>query len=78
MDFRKNLPFESYGVKSRFRALSGSTKGRNYIPEAKLVGQVLLERLATGSHRHKTSEIGCLPMYYMSTHSGYEASYVHA
>ena len=43
--------------------------------ETILVGQVLLERLAIGSHRRKTSEIGhCLP----STHSGYEASYTHA
>ena len=56
--FSKNLPFQSYGVKkpianeleltaSCFRALSGSTKGRT--SEAQLVGQVLLERLATGA-----------------------------
>ena len=36
-------------------------EGQN-LPEAQLVSQVLLERLATGAHRHKTSEIGhCLP-----------------
>ena len=38
------------------------------LPEAKLVSQVLLERLATGSHGHKTSEIGhCLPLLTVAT-----------
>ena len=47
-----------------FRVLLGSTK-------AKLVGQVLLERLVTGS---KASNIG----HYLPTNRGYEASYAHA
>ena len=52
MEFRKNLPFKSYGVEkpianeleltvSRFRAVSGPTK--------QLVGRMLLQRLATGA-----------------------------
>ena len=80
--FFKNLPFKSYGVKKRickyrelFSCTFGINEGQN-LPEAQLVGQVLLERLATGAHRHKTSEIGhCLPA---TTHRGYEASYAHA
>ena len=73
-----------YGVKKAnmhmthrelFSRTFGINEGQN-LPEAQLVGQVLLERLATGAHRHKTSEIGhCLPG---TTHSGYEASYAHA
>ena len=57
MDFRKNLPFESDGVKKPFSCTFGINEGQK-LPEAKLVGQVLLERLAIGSRRHKTSEIG--------------------
>ena len=47
----------------------GINEGQN-LPEAQLVGQVLLERLATGAHRHKTGH--CLPA---TTH---RASYAHA
>ena len=59
-----------YGVKKANMQMShrelfsrtfGINEGQN-LPEAQLVSQVLLERLATGAHRHKTSEIGhCLP-----------------
>ena len=42
--FSKNLPFESYGIKSRFRAW---TNGGLQLPEAQLVGRILLQRLAT-------------------------------
>ena len=48
-----------------FSRTFGINEGQN-LPEAQLVSQVLLERLATGAHRHKTSEIGHC--------RGYEAS----
>ena len=55
-----------YGVKKAnmqmthrelFLRTFGINEGQN-LPEAQLVSQVLLERPATGAHRHKTSEIG--------------------
>ena len=78
MDCRKNLPFKSYGANMQTSYSSPRAVFTHFRdqPEAQLVRQVLLERLATGAHQHKTSEIGhCLPA---TTHRGYEASYAHA
>ena len=55
MEFRKNLPFKSYGVKkeleltvSRFRSFG--TDETQQLREGQLVGRMLLQRLATGAN----------------------------
>ena len=60
MEFRKNLPFESYGVKKPIckgvrahrQPLSRSfgTDETQQLREGQLVGRMLLQRLATGAN----------------------------
>ena len=56
MDFRKNLPFKSYGVekpicRARREPFSRSfgTNETQQLREGQLVGRMLLQRLATGA-----------------------------
>ena len=76
MDFRKNLPFKSYGVQyanelelaaSRFRALLGPTKREGQLP-----CRMLLQRLATGATGVKQAR------YRQGPTRAAKHSYVHA
>ena len=49
MDFRKNLPFESYGVKKPICKCTFGTNETQQLREGQLVGRMLLHRLATGA-----------------------------
>ena len=48
MDFRKSLPFKSYGVKKPFSRSFGTNETQQ-LREGQLVGRMLLQRLATGA-----------------------------
>ena len=82
MDFRKNLPFESYGVKKAIckcvrahrEPFSRSfwNNETQHLRDGQLVGQMLLQRLATGATGVKQARYRRMPT------RGSEALYAHA
>ena len=82
MDFRKNLPFKSYGVKKPICKLvrthrepfsrSFGTNETQQLREGQLVGRMLLQRLATGATGVKQAR------YRRGPTRGSEALYAHA
>ena len=68
MDFRKNLPFESYGVKKPICKSVGAhrvpfsrtfgTSETQELLEGRLVGRMLLQRLAAGATGVKQARSG--------------------
>ena len=73
MEFRKNLPFKSYGVTHREPfSRSFGTNETQQLREGQLVGRMLLQRLATGATAVKQAR------YRRGPTRGSEALYAHA
>ena len=86
MEFRKNLPFKSYGVKKPIckcvrahrQPLSRSfgTDKTQQLREGQLVGRMLLQRLATGANGVKQARYSRRPTR-AARHSHAHAQYIH-